>query len=57
MQSVQVALMQRLIKMLSPTSPAYNNTLAFEKPSTPQEIEQLLQPGDIIFSRTNSSIY
>ena len=57
MQSVQVAIMQKLIKMLTPTSPAYHNTLAFERPSTPKDIEEMLQPGDIIFSRTNSSIY
>lgn len=29
MESIQVAIMQKLIKMLIPTSPAYNNTLAF----------------------------
>ena len=57
MQAAQVAIMQKIIKMLTPTSPAYNNSLAFEKPATPQEIEQILQPGDIIFSRTNSNLY
>ena len=39
MQAAQVAIMQKIIKMLTPTSPAYNNSLAFEKPATPQDIE------------------
>ena len=29
MQAAQVAIMQKIIKMLTPTSPAYNNSLAF----------------------------
>lgn len=39
MQSLQVAIMQKLLKMLSPTSPAYNNTVAFELPATPSDIQ------------------
>ena len=57
METVQLAIMQKIIKMLTPTSPAYNNSLAFEKPTTRQDVEDILQPGDIIFSRTNSNVY
>ena len=57
MQKAQLVIIQAIIKMLTPASPAYNNSLAFEKPHTPQDILQSLQPGDIIFSRTNSSLY
>lgn len=39
MQNLHVTIMQALIKLLTPTSPAYNNTVAFERPSTPKEIE------------------
>jgi len=34
MQAVQLAIMQALIKLIIPTSPAYGNTVAFEKPQT-----------------------
>jgi len=57
MQAAQVAIMQKIIKLLTPTSPAYNNTLAFEQPTTPKELERMLMPGDVIFSRTNSHLY
>lgn len=57
MEGVQVAIMQKILKMLVPTSPAYNNTLAFERPSTAQDIQEMVEPGDIVFSRTNSSFY
>ena len=36
MQTAQLAIMQKIIKILTPTSPAYNNSLGFEKPTTPQ---------------------
>ena len=57
MQALQTTIMQTIIKMVTPASPAYHNPLAFEKVPTRQDVEDLLQPGDIIFSRTNSNLY
>lgn len=50
-------MIQALIKILTPSSPAYGNSLAFEKPVTCQELMAKLRPGDVIFSRTNSLLY
>lgn len=57
MNTVQLSIIQALIKIFSPTSPAYGNTFAFERPESLQELRGKLLPGDVIFSRTDSSIY
>lgn len=50
-------MIQALIKILTPSSPAYGNSLAFEKPVTCQQLTARLRPGDVILSRTNSLLY
>lgn len=50
-------MIQTLIKLLTPASPAYGNSLAFEKPVTCTQLTASLQPGDVILSRTNSLLY
>lgn len=57
MAAVKTALIQMLIKMVSPSSPAYGNSVPFIKSSSDQQLINTLKPGDIIFSRTNSVIY
>jgi cell wall-associated NlpC family hydrolase len=57
MQAIQLSLMQALIKIVTPASPAYGNTVAFERLETYQELQAKLQPGDVIFSRTYSTLY
>lgn len=57
MQAIQLSLMQALIKIVTPASPAYGNTVAFERHQTYQELQAKLLPGDVIFSRTDSTLY
>ena len=57
MQAIQQSLIQALIKVVSPASPAYGNTVAFEMPESASELKKKLLPGDVIFSRTNSALY
>lgn len=55
--TIQLSIIESLVKILVPTSPAYGNTIAFEKPQTCSELKAKLQPGDVILSRTNSLLY
>lgn len=49
--------MSYLVKIIAPESPAYGNTIPFVKEQSLAEIISTLNPGDIIFTKTNNSLY
>lgn len=50
-------LMQYLVRLIAPGSPAYGNTIPFTREQSLEEVLASLQVGDIIFTKTNNSWY
>lgn len=57
MNTVENIAMQGLIKLLTPPSPAFGNSLPYAKDETITDVLGRVQVGDVLFTRTNSSLY
>ena len=57
MNAVENVVMQVLTKLLTPPSPAFGNSLPYAKDETITDVLSRVEVGDVLFTRTNSSLY